>query len=456
MTARDNFDRPSFQSLLANAYSVQQSGMSPQSLASIIEIQSTISNDGIDASSALNLIADRAQAVSSASGIGIALLEGNKLVHRAGNGTASQIVGSQLTAVLGASSPHPRREILRVENAETDSRIEADICRQFDAQALLMVPIYREGKMIGVIEVLFNEPHQFAEPEVRTYQLMSTLAGDASLLPVETPQQVTPSTVPHALWRIGELQPFSLGAEPQPRRVQSAEDSPFVRALTSIRRGSQQWARPRFDFTRFRVLMIGYMQRQAESLAHVRSRAEDLRNWACRTTIWSGFVGHARDLNIQRVLDWRPAVSRKFQWNALAISLVIALAIAAAITRHDSRAVRVSDPPGQPETTAVSSQAAPAGDLGPVSDARARAVVPLQAGVPNSAFKRLRVGKNEVDYVADDVTIREFRSAPSQADARASAKQVNIGKDVTVRYFDSKPIPPRESAVSTTDQALKD
>src|ERR1051325_456051 len=47
MSARNRVDRESFQSLLANAFSVQQSGMTPQSLSSIIEIQRTISKDDI-------------------------------------------------------------------------------------------------------------------------------------------------------------------------------------------------------------------------------------------------------------------------------------------------------------------------------------------------------------------------------------------------------------------------
>ena len=184
MSTRDRVDRESFQSLLANAFSVQQSGMTPQSLSSIIEIQRTISKDDIAIDSALRLIADRAQAVGHASGIGIALLQENQLVHRAGIGSASQLVGSQLAAVFSATvNGHPRKKILRVENASTDSRIEADICRQFDAQALLMVPIYREGSVIGVLEILFSQPHRFVEAEVRSYQLMATLAGDATLLP---------------------------------------------------------------------------------------------------------------------------------------------------------------------------------------------------------------------------------------------------------------------------------
>lgn len=57
-----------------------------------------------------------------------------------------------------------------------------------------------------------------------------------------------------------------------------------------------------------------------------------------------------------------------------------------------------------------------------------------------SAFKRVRVGPTEVDYIADDVTIRHFTSKPETTDARY--RQVDFGDDVTVRYFAST-LPPR-------------
>src|SRR5258708_7224291 len=70
-------------------------------------------------------------------------------------------------------------EILRVENAQTDRRIEAEICRQFGAHSLLILPIYHEGTMVGVLNVLFDEAHVFEHREVLTYQLMVNLVGEA-------------------------------------------------------------------------------------------------------------------------------------------------------------------------------------------------------------------------------------------------------------------------------------
>src|SRR5207245_10184404 len=70
-------------------------------------------------------------------------------------------------------------EILRVENTQTDARIEAAICRQFGAKALLIVPICRGRTVVGAIEILFYDAHAFQDREVRMYQLMAGLVAEA-------------------------------------------------------------------------------------------------------------------------------------------------------------------------------------------------------------------------------------------------------------------------------------
>jgi hypothetical protein len=52
-----------------------------------------------------------------------------------------------------------------------------------------------------------------------------------------------------------------------------------------------------------------------------------------------------------------------------------------------------------------------------------------------SAFRRVRVGQNEVDYIAEDVTIRQFRPRAKYTQVSNRNELVNIGDDVTVRYF---------------------
>jgi hypothetical protein len=48
-------------------------------------------------------------------------------------------------------------------------------------------------------------------------------------------------------------------------------------------------------------------------------------------------------------------------------------------------------------------------------------------------IRRLRIGPNEVDYIAEDVTIRYFTSRPTRPKTRINANEVNISDDVTVR-----------------------
>lgn len=181
MSAHPNLDREAFQTLLASAFSVQESGISKQSLSALVEIQALItSHESFDV--ILALIADRARTVADATGIAIGIFTGDQLVYRAGSGSAATSVGQHLTAVLSLSGHgSARKEILRVDNADSDARIEAAICRERPARALLILPIFHERVVAGVLEILFNDPHTFDDREIRTYRLMAGLVEDTML-----------------------------------------------------------------------------------------------------------------------------------------------------------------------------------------------------------------------------------------------------------------------------------
>ena len=180
MSSNPSFDRESFQELLANAFAVQESDIDRESLSAIVEVQRLIAKGELDADGTMHLIVDCARDVAHAGGIAVAVLEGNQLVYRAGSGVASSYVGRHAIASLVVSADtHASREILRVENAETDTRIEAAICRQFGGMALVMFLIYRDRVAVGLLQVIFTEPHAFQDREVRTYRLMAGLIEDA-------------------------------------------------------------------------------------------------------------------------------------------------------------------------------------------------------------------------------------------------------------------------------------
>jgi hypothetical protein len=207
MSHFSTLDGESFQKLLANAYAVQESQMDSQSLTAIVELQRLISRGDLDVDGALHLIVDGAQNVANATGVAIGLLKGDQLVYRAGSGSATTYIGRSVTARLVVSADSKTNwEILRVENAETDARIEAAICRQFGAKALLILLICSDHAVAGVLEIFFSEAHAFQDRELRAYRLMAGLVGEAMSHAAQLEQKKTVAaqlpTSPHAIEEI--------------------------------------------------------------------------------------------------------------------------------------------------------------------------------------------------------------------------------------------------------------
>ena len=174
MNSPSSFDRDTLQQFLANAFAVQESQIASQSLSDIMDVQRSIARGQLDLDGAMNHIVESARHVADATGVAVALLKGDRLSYRAGSGISAAYVGQHVTASLTASAnTRTSREILRVENALTDTRIEADVCRQFGANALLILPIYRDRALAGIIDVRFAAAHTFKESEVRAYRMMA-------------------------------------------------------------------------------------------------------------------------------------------------------------------------------------------------------------------------------------------------------------------------------------------
>ena len=215
MSPNPSFDRESFQELLANAFAVQESDIDRESLSAIIEVQRLIAKGELDADGTMHLIVECARDVAHAGGIAVAVLEGNQLVYRAGSGVASSYVGRHAIASLVVSAnTDASREILRVENAETDTRIEAAICRQFGGTALVIFLIYRDRAAVGLLQVVFTQPHVFQDREVRTYRLMAGLIEDAmsrtgALEPAENVGVSLRATAPAPVAQITDRTPKS-------------------------------------------------------------------------------------------------------------------------------------------------------------------------------------------------------------------------------------------------------
>jgi hypothetical protein len=134
-----------------------------------------------------------------------------------------------------------------------------------------------------------------------------------------------------------------------------------------------------------------------------------------------------------------PAFLHELRWNVVATGVVTALVIAACWVPDGDRPASPAGTPSVQRSNVIQQQI----PFVPPNSARSNRASKAQTAVgeaeeaksPSSAFKQLRGGPNEIDYIAADVTIRHFTTKPVLPRVRGRYKEVDIGEDVTVRYL---------------------
>jgi len=127
-----------------------------------------------DLDATLQLLAERAQYITGASGAAIALRQGEKMVCCASAGPSAPEMGAHLQIDSGLSAESVRtRKILICEDAENDPRVNRDSCRAFGVASVVVMPLVREEEVYGVFELLSGRPRAFEE---RDYVALNRLA----------------------------------------------------------------------------------------------------------------------------------------------------------------------------------------------------------------------------------------------------------------------------------------
>ena len=124
----------------------------------------------------LQLVAERAIAITGADGLGIALAENNEIVLRASAGAIKPDVGQRIqrdSAFSGAS--FRTAQIIRCDDTETDDRVNLYACRQLGAQSMVAVPLCGRRRVIGLLEAFSAEPFGFNDSDVSSLALLAEL-----------------------------------------------------------------------------------------------------------------------------------------------------------------------------------------------------------------------------------------------------------------------------------------
>ncbi len=166
----------------------------------------------------LQLVAERAIAITGADGLAIALAENNEIVLRASAGMVRPDVGARIdrdSAFSGAS--FRTAQIVNCDDTETDARVNLLACRRLGARSMVAVPLCGRRRVIGLLEAFSTWPFGFNDADVRNLTLLAELIVSA-LKPEDEDRFAESAQV--AATRLEPLRPTAHTAITPPVRVE--------------------------------------------------------------------------------------------------------------------------------------------------------------------------------------------------------------------------------------------
>ncbi|MGZ4896083.1 MAG: TonB family protein [Candidatus Angelobacter sp.] len=147
----------------------------------------------------LAVVAQRAQAFTNASGVAIALSEGNadEIVCRARSGASAPDIGATLRVegTFTGLCIQSGKE-LRCDDCETDTRVDTAAIRALGIRSMVVTPIREESRVVGVLAAFAPTPHAFTITHVAVLKTMadqiSALLQKERRAREENPQAETP------------------------------------------------------------------------------------------------------------------------------------------------------------------------------------------------------------------------------------------------------------------------
>ncbi len=135
-----------------------------------------------DLDAALQLLADRAQYITGASGAAIALRRDGRddMLCRASVGSNAPELGALLSTEFGLSGESVRtRQLLRCDDAERDARVNREVCRQMGIASVLVMPVVNDDQVLGVFELFSGKANAFGERDLSAVQRLSEMVETA-------------------------------------------------------------------------------------------------------------------------------------------------------------------------------------------------------------------------------------------------------------------------------------
>ncbi|MGA8539147.1 MAG: N-acetylmuramoyl-L-alanine amidase [Terriglobales bacterium] len=123
----------------------------------------------------LQLICARAQAITQADGIVVALADRSDMVCRAASGPFSIECGVHLIASEFLQDCLESGRILRCDDCEIDARVEHDVACELGACSTVLVPLRGRREQLGVLQAFSRTPWAFTDRDIRCFDLFAEL-----------------------------------------------------------------------------------------------------------------------------------------------------------------------------------------------------------------------------------------------------------------------------------------
>jgi N-acetylmuramoyl-L-alanine amidase/putative methionine-R-sulfoxide reductase with GAF domain len=178
----------------------------------------------------LQMVAERALAITGADGVAIALAEGDHIVCRGSAGNIAPDRGARLELNSSFSGACFRTgQIVRCDDAETDARVNVQACRRLGTHSMVAVPLCGRHSVIGLLEAFSTDAYGFNDSDVRSLNLLAELilaaikpeeevqlerVSQQAVAEAESPEPIQ-ETTPESRAASGES-PIATEVEPKP------------------------------------------------------------------------------------------------------------------------------------------------------------------------------------------------------------------------------------------------
>ncbi len=140
----------------------------------------------------IQLLAENAQYITGATGAAVALRRGADMVCCASAGITAPSLGSHVELSSSFSGECVRRDqLLRCDSVDSDTRVDAESCRQLGIASLIVMPLHEDGQVAGLFQVLSMQHHAFQERDVSALKRIGVMME--AMLPALAAETETPA-----------------------------------------------------------------------------------------------------------------------------------------------------------------------------------------------------------------------------------------------------------------------